>query len=326
MLRILKKLYLFAIIISIIITGCGVNTKKYSSIQLTKDGTQENPYQHPKFSPDGKYISYIRNGSIYISDMKGKAFKKIGNLNIATTYNSVTWSVDSKYIAFLARDRIEGIKTSSISVINIEDYSIERLFQSDWLTSPIWMYSETGQYIAAFDRKNYKYESKILPINSEYSHLLNNKEKNRIVVSLTPDGDKYIDENGEIRDEIKLSLVTAKISYNKNNIVFKDYNQICFWDIEKKIKSEYKHPFDEKLSCSNPTWSFDDTKIIFCLEEDNHYSIENYDIAIFDINSKKFKQITNTSDKLEYSPTLSPNNKMILYYEMNDGNIYLIKL
>lgn len=67
--------------------------------QLTKDAKSDDA---PKFSPDGQMLAFVRDDkSLVVMDVAGKQERVIASGFISASPRNVTWSADSKWIAYL---------------------------------------------------------------------------------------------------------------------------------------------------------------------------------------------------------------------------------
>ncbi len=289
-------------------------------IKVTINGTIEKPYLAPTWSPNGKHIAFIRGGDLYIADQDGKNIRHFKTKGMDVSYmedNSLSWSLDSKYLAMV----ICRGSTCSLGVFDTENSEIKAYFSSQWLSTPTWSYIGKKQFVSVMDNSNQLLETPLFKTDKFYK-----KHMKRKVLCLRSKGNVYIDENDSLRKDIKVHRVFSSLSNDKNYLVIKQSPNILLIDLNNKKSREIIHPFSKGYYIVHQLFSYDNSKIIFNLMKDNHYSIENCDIAIFDLKTKSFKKITDTKNKWEEMPSLSPDNKKIVYEERTDGNIYMIKI
>jgi len=130
-----------------------VKTKEVKTI--AEDDTDKN---NPMFSPDGKYISYLRSGKqggLYVikSDGTGtplRVAKSDGNNLFDIGITDYSWSPDSKWLAFARRDPTNTWDTWIVPAaggqeVNVTQYPQENL-------SPEW--TSDGKYLVFFSNRD----------------------------------------------------------------------------------------------------------------------------------------------------------------------------
>lgn len=316
-------------ILVIILNSCSKKDERLA--QLTFDGSTKHPYMFAKWSPDGKMITAVYKNNFMVLDKNGQKLKEIHDVNTAPTYLSYRWSLDGNYIAIRSREILDESyhkKESQLIIIDMKSFKIiEKSKSQRWLSIPRWATNEEGEYAYSFDESGNEIISSTYRIQRNSNKILNDENFRHKIYSY----------RGERKDELKLfnkeykqelGRYNSQFSNDRKKVLYSLYgkNIMCIYDISKKTVKKYIHPYGNNLFIIKYQWSNDDKSIILLLEKDGHYDIENFDIAIFDIQIEKFNKITETPDILEYCPNLSPNNKDIIYRNIDDGNIYKLKV
>ena len=315
--KIVIKLSMFLILILILVNCSKVKEENSNTIKITVNGTIDEPYFAPTWSPDGRYIAFIKNGDLYIADQNGKNIKHLKGINVSCRgYKTMQWSLDSKYLAMLIK---KGM--TSVGVLDIENWKIKSYFSSRWLSMPVWNYFGNKQSVSVLNNSNTLLETPPFKSNNYY-----NKKMRRKILYQRSGGYVYIDENDSIRKDIKIHRIVTDISHEKKYFIFEKSSNLSLSNIDNNSLSNIILPLAKDYYPIFPLFNYDDSKIVFNIAKDSHYSVENYDIAIYDLKNKIFKRITDTKNKQEAMPSLSPDNNKIVYEERTDGNIYMIRI
>jgi dipeptidyl-peptidase-4 len=80
----------------------------------------EGPERRASFSPDGRFLTYLHGGDLWLVSSEGRDPRKlVGNDDLDITISSYRWSPDGQAIAFLELDR------RNVPIRNIPDYLTE---------------------------------------------------------------------------------------------------------------------------------------------------------------------------------------------------------
>jgi len=73
----------------------------------------------------------------------------------------------------------------------------------------------------------------------------------------------------------------------------------------------------------NASWLPNSQAVVYQITEDDGQEITGSDIYMFNLNSKKATQLTNTTEVFEEYPSVSKDNQQILYTDIISGAVYV---
>lgn len=327
MLRIIVKysiITLLLLIVAIIIAkNIDFDKKEYHEsvqkiIRITNSDSTGLKYSIPVWSPDGKNIAYSDyNGEFYYADFNGVLIKKLKDTEIYNGTTGLNWSRDGRFVAYLSYSGM-----SSIRVIDLKNYTVKEVARNKWLSDPFWIFTKEGQKVSTISDMGIQYFSD----NFENNVMFPDKILNRNIVYISVKGDTYIDENGVINDSVKLGDMFTNLSFDKKLVTHVFNGKLFFYNIERKITVTVDSPYDDTDCLCRSIWSNDGKQILITLEK---YAVEDneplqFDIALYDLETKKFIRLTNTDNHVEERLSFSPDNKKIIFNDYRDGNIYIM--
>ncbi len=296
----------------------GKETRKDSRItKVTIDGTKDCCYHSPSWSPDGKQLAFTRKSALYLTDQNGKNITHLKGFNLGQSY--LEWSLDSRYLAMILRNKI----TYFVGVLDLETRKMKKFLKSYWMVLPSWTYLGKKGFVSVLNGAGQIITTPPFEIYNHYP-----KKMQRKVLYHHEKGLLYLDENDSVKT--KERTFDLSLSADKNYLVFEKNQELIIVNLNTEDSTVVENPFGKEYYFTEALFSYDNSKIIcnlaYDLKTDDHFVINDYDIAIYDIKTKVFKRVTNTRDQLEMTPCLSPDNKKIAYANRTDGNIYILNL
>lgn len=304
-----KYLMIFSILLSSLISA-------QTNYQLLIHGSLDDIVMSPVYSPDGRQIAYTKSGfnGIWIYNLQSKSNTQLTDESAAGF--AFKWSADSKSILTRVAKYEEMKRYNAVKIFDIETGESKQL--SDYKTMmpylPVW---------ADGDAKVY------LPIKGNDELLISAKEKNNQIGSSFVAFEKNnkvvvkdLSNNSEqIFEPIKdAQYINLSLSPDAAKIVFEVMGgNIFVMNIDGTNLND--------LGIGNrPRWSFDSSKIIYMIAEDDGHDYTSSDIYIINADGTQKRNLTNTSDLMEMNPCFAPDGKSIVFDLVNDGSIYLMNI
>lgn len=304
-----KYLMIFSILLSSLISA-------QTNYQLLIQGSLEDIVMNPVYSPDGSSIAYTKSGynGIWIYDLQSKSNTQLTDESAAGF--GFKWSADSKSILTRVAKYEEMKRYNAVKIFDIETGESKQL--SDYKTMmpylPVWADGDSKVY---------------LPIKSNDELLISAKEKNNQIGSSIVAFEKNnkvvvkdLSNNSEqIFEPIKeAQYINLSLSPDAAKIVFEVMGGNMFvMNIDGTNLND--------LGIGNrPRWSFDSSKIIYMIAEDDGHDYTSSDIYIINADGTQKRNLTNTSDLMEMNPCFAPDGKSIVFDLVNDGSIYLMNI
>lgn len=304
-----KYLMIFSILLSSLISA-------QTNYQLLIQGSLDDIVMKPVYSPDGSSIAYTKSGfnGIWIYDLQSKSNTQLTDESAAGF--GFKWSADSKSILTRVAKYEEMKRYNAVKIFDIETGESKQL--SDYKTMmpylPVWADGDSKVY---------------LPIKSNDELLISAKEKNNQIGSSIVAFEKNnkvvvkdLSNNSEqIFEPIKeAQYINLSLSPDAAKIVFEVMGGNMFvMNIDGTNLND--------LGIGNrPRWSFDSSKIIYMIAEDDGHDYTSSDIYIINADGTQKRNLTNTSDLMEMNPCFAPDGKSIVFDLVNDGSIYLMNI
>lgn len=304
-----KYLMIFSILLSSLISA-------QTNYQLLIQGSLEDIVMNPVYSPDGSSIAYTKSGynGIWIYDLQSKSTTQLTDESAAGF--GFKWSADSKSILTRVAKYEEMKRYNAVKIFDIETGESKQL--SDYKTMmpylPVWADGDSKVY---------------LPIKGNDELLISAKEKNNQIGSSIVAFEKNnkvvvkdLSNNSEqIFEPIKdAQYINLSLSPDAAKIVFEVMGgNIFVMNIDGTNLTD--------LGIGNrPRWSFDSSKIIYMIAEDDGHDYTSSDIYIINADGTQKRNLTNTSDLMEMNPCFAPDGKSIVFDLVNDGSIYLMNI
>lgn len=283
-------------------------------------GSTDDICMSPIISPDGNYIAFTKAGyrGIWIYNFSDKSIRQITD-EIAAGY-AMKWSPDSKYILSRPAYYDGPIRYNAVKIYNVE--TGESIQLSDYRTKmpslPQWSdYNEN-----AFIITNNQIES----FNTGLVATTEQKQNaSKILVYLTND-----DKIGVTDLTTNTTKVFDPFPGKKcmNISVSPDYQRIAFEIYGGNLYS-MKIDGTELTDLGKgyrAKWMSDSQHIIYMITEDDGHQFTSSDIYTIKYDGTEKRNITNTPEKIELSPSVSMSNNKIAFEVFDEGSIYFMNL
>lgn len=304
-----KYLMIFSILLSSLISA-------QTNYQLLIQGSLEDIVMNPVYSPDGSSIAYTKSGynGIWIYDLQSKSTTQLTDESAAGF--GFKWSADSKSILTRVAKYEEMKRYNAVKIFDIETGESKQL--SDYKTMmpylPVWADGDSKVY---------------LPIKSNDELLISAKEKNNqigsSIVAFEKNNKVVVKDFSNNAEQIfepinEAQYINLSLSPDAAKIVFEVMGGNMFvMNIDGTNLND--------LGIGNrPRWSFDSSKIIYMIAEDDGHDYTSSDIYIINADGTQKRNLTNTSDLMEMNPCFAPDGKSIVFDLVNDGSIYLMNI
>jgi tricorn protease len=295
--------------------------------QLTKSANNDSL---PIYSPDGKFIAFIRNSrAMFVYDVNAKKERELCKIYTDAppllNGNSVAWSPDSKWIAF-ANVSPETRSYTNVSVVSVNGGSAKPIsFLANSNTGSV-SWSPDGSFIL-FDTSQRTENGSLARIDlklrtpkfreDQFRDLFkqeNPKEKQspvQVSPTPTPQPSPTVSASPQTSPTTSLSdLVNVKKDDSKNT-------EIVFEDIRKRLSL-----INTGVDVSSQTISPDGKTVLVLASAENQFNL--YTISLDDLASDtSAKQITSTSG-FKSNAQFSPDSKEVYYIE--NGRVNIVSL
>jgi len=306
----MKKLF---VIIFISLTGL---ISAQSSSQLLIEGSQQEAAMNAVYSPDGTNIAYTKSGyqGIWVYNLKTQMKKQI--TDEAAAGFGFKWSSDSKSILTRVAKYEDLKRFNAVKVFNIETGESKQL--TDYKTMmpylPQWADGDTKIILPK------KTQDEIFTTDKSKNNLNQNsivvfEKNNKLIVK------NFSDNSEEIFEPIKdAQYINISTSPDDTKMVFEVIGGNMF-----VVNTDGSNLID--LGKGNrPRWSFDNSKIIYMIAQDDGHDFTASDIYTINSDGTGKKNLSNTADLIEMNPYFAPDGKSIAFDVVNDGSIYLMNI
>ncbi len=304
----LKKIFLLIILSSILIAQ-NVEIKRIQTIAI--EGEIE--FSYPKFIDENKLLLTTPNfKGLWIYDLTNKKLVQL-NDHFGSGYEPIAFD-GGKRVAFRMDEFVDRKKVSSIIVQNVENKNESYLISRQRnLGTPkllpdgtLFFYQNENPYTVS---KIFNVEADFIPTEAVEVFIDNTN-----LVIVAGGESKIINPLGE-----NINYIWPAVSPQQDKILFTAAGKgtyIC--DLEGKLISEIGY-------ANYPSWSDDGKWIAFMKDKDDGHQIVKSDIYIWNVETGKEIQITNSADKIEMYPAWSKDNKRLIYSTLG-GKIEIIYL
>ena len=104
------------------------------------------------------------------------------------------------------------------------------------------------------------------------------------------------------------------LSPDGKKVAFNHGNNVCVMNIDGTGKTVLDRGF-------NPVWA-NNSQIVYEQSKDDGHTYISSDLYIIGVSGAGKKALTNTSDKMEMCPAISPDGSKIVFTSFNDGQVY----
>lgn len=231
-----------------------IATKKLNRIAGDK-------FQLASFSPDGKYISYVKENNLYLYDLLNKKEKAVttdGKKNSIingapdwvyeeefTLVKAYDWSADSKCLAYYRFDesRVKEFSFPMYGSLYPENYIYKypKAGEENARVSVLMYHVETGKLVPVVASVAYEYIPRIqwLPVGDKLSIQFMNREQNAVYLDLADRNtgrcfNLYQEQSEtylEVQDVYFLRKKSAFLWLSERN----NYNHIYYFEFDEKL-------------------------------------------------------------------------------------------
>ena len=286
----------FLLISLLLITGAAkaetVKQGVLSNVTRLTTGTER--YENPRWSPDGSKIAFTNYGynNLYVMNSNGANKKCISTAEgVGFGYE---WANDSEQIfAADVRYTVESgrkVRKQALWSISIDGITerltedVTRLSQVTKLSSK--KYKSTRSALAS-QKVSFSCEPQGLYVVNQFGKKTLINEGPSFCPALSPDGKK---------------------------VAFNHGNNVCVMNIDGTGKTVLDRGF-------NPVWA-NNSQIVYEQSKDDGHTYISSDLYIIGVSGAGKKVLTNTSDKMEMCPAISPDGSKIVFTSFNDGQVY----
>ncbi|MCX7612156.1 MAG: hypothetical protein N2043_11275 [Ignavibacterium sp.] len=282
-------------------------------------GSLDDPILGPAFSPNGKFIAFSKANyrGIYIYSLEDKSITQISD-EIAAGF-AMQWSLDSRYI--LARPAYyDGpIRYNTIKIYDIINKEAIQLtdYRTKMPSLPYWS-AYNNQVIFAFKGNVETFQTNI-QVTPEFINNIPNKSvflmDDKIAVKDNISGKLDVFEPIKGKKCMNLS-----VSPDNQRVVFEIYGGNLY-----SMKTDGTELYDLGKGYRGK-WLKDSQTIVYMISEDDGHQFTYSDIFTIRYDGSNKKNITNTIDKLEMSPSPSLVDNTIVFEVLDEGTIHIMKL
>ena len=290
--------------------------------RLTEGEPHESPggFVRPFWSPDGSSLAMTddeRTGIwVMRSDGSGLRLVAIDNLE----GHELSWSPDSRYIAYRIEKTLGGKRHFAIKVIGLEDET-ERLVMnySRFLGSPRWV-SREGTVAFARDRsgsiaERHAADLQLSRIGGEIPRMVATTTGDLHIVISKPDGSER-------------KVLSGLDERCFDPILSPDAEHVCYVCLERggsisiaKADGTDTHSLGYG---SSPCWSPDGSMLAFEVTTDDGHRVTGSELYVVDLSGERRVQITDTPDLIERWPCWSPDGGQIAFTAQ--GDVYVLEI
>ncbi len=282
-------------------------------------GDFNDPLLGPTLSPNGKYIAYSKSNyvGIYVYDIESKSTFKLTD-EIAAGFG-IQWALDSRYILsrpayYEDKIRYNTVKiydTQTLTAIQLTDYRTRMPSMPSWSPSnnEVMMGSEGNVESFASGIETSSVYSKAFDDNIVF--LIDDK----IAVKNSTDG--------------KIKFFEPVTGKKCMNLAVAPDNQRVVFEIYGGDLYSMKTDGTELVNLGKGyrgKWLKDSETIVYMICEDDGHNFTYSDIFSIRYDGTNKKNLTNTADKHEMSPSASLVDNKIVFEVLNEGSIYLMEL
>lgn len=260
--------------------------------QLTHDAVK---YENPQWSPDGTKIAFTNFGynNLYVVESNGTNKKQISADNgVGFGYE---WNSDSQHIF-------------------ATDLRYTSVLGKRMRSQALWSISISGQKVRLTpDTKRMNQVSKIRC--AQYKKYRNATKLQHVTFSCEPEGLFVVDVLGHKSLINKGASFCPSLSPNGKKVAFNHGNNVCVMNIDGTDKRVLSRGF-------NPVWA-NNSQIVFEQSTDDGHTYTASELYIINVNGSGMKALTNTKDKIELCPSISPDGSKIAFVSFSDGQVYI---
>lgn len=283
-------------------------------------GSIEDICMNPTISPNGELVAFTKAGyrGIWIYKFSDNSINQITD-EIAAGF-AMQWSPDSKFIVSRPAYYDGPIRYNAVKIYNVE--SAEAVQLSDYRTKmpslPRWSdYNEKVFIVTNNEIENFS--------TGLTASLEQKKNFPKLLVYLTTD-----DKIGVTDLKTNTTKILEPLPGKKcmNLSVSPDYQRITFEVYGGNLYS-MKIDGTELTDLGKgyrAKWMSDSQHLIYMITEDDGHQFTSSDIYTIKFDGTDKRNVTNTIDKIELSPSASLVDNKIVFEVFDEGSIYFMNL
>lgn len=282
-------------------------------------GDENDPCLAPTFSPNGKYIAFSKSNykGIYIYNLDNKTISQITD-EVAAGF-AMQWSIDSKYILSRPAYYDGPIRYNTVKIFDIQTKQAKQLtdYRTKMPSLPYWS-PYNDEVVIAFKGNVEEFQS-----NLNIAPPVNNSMNNDIIFLID---DKIAVKNSTTG---KINIYEPVKGKKCMNISVSPDNKRIAFEIYGGDLHSMKTDGTELVNLGKgyrPKWLNDSETIVYMISEDDGHQFTYSDIFSIKYNGTNKRNLTNTKDRHETSPSVSLKDNTIVFEVLNEGSIHLMKL
>lgn len=283
-------------------------------------GSVEDICMNPTISPNGEFVAFTKAGyqGIWIYKFSDNSINQITD-EIASGF-AMQWSPDSKFILSRPAYYDGLIRYNAVKIYNIE--TAEAIQLTDYRTKmpslPVWSNYNENVFIVT-DNQIESFSTGLVATTEQ------KQSAAQLLVYLTNDdkiGVKDLTNNTtKIFEPISgKKCMNLSISPDNQRIAFEIYGGNLY-----SMKTDGTELVDLGIGY-RAKWMADSQHLIYMITEDDGHQFTSSDIYTIKYDGTEKRNITNTNDKIELSPSASYANNKIVFEVFDEGSIYFMNL
>lgn len=289
-----------------------------SPIKIT--GSTDDICMNPTISPDGEIVAFTKAGyqGIWIYKFSDNTIAQITD-ELAAGF-AMQWSPDSKFILSRPAYYNGPIRYNAVKIYNVE--TSEAIQLSDYRTKmpslPRWSDYNKSVFIVTNNEPE-----------SFSTGLISSEEQKRnasqVLVYLTNDDKIAVKDLKNNSTKIFEPVAGKKcmnlsVSPDNQRVAFEIYGGNLY-----SMKTDGTELYDLGKGY-RAKWMADSQHLVYMITEDDGHQFTSSDIYTIRFDGTDKRNITNTSDKIELSPSASLVNNKIVFEVFDEGSIYFMNL
>ncbi|MEP0861441.1 MAG: hypothetical protein HRF52_08390 [Ignavibacterium sp.] len=309
------KIKIFVLVLNLLLMNVVAQTLP---IKIT--GSVEDICMNPTISPNGEFVAFTKAGfqGIWIYKFSDNSINQITD-EIAAGF-AMQWSPDSKFILSRPAYYDGPIRYNAVKIYNVE--TAEAIQLTDYRTRmpslPRWSNYNENVFIVT-DNQIESLSTGLIATSEQ------KQSSSQQLVYLT--NDDKIGVKDLTNNTIKIiepipgkKFMNISISPDNQRIAFEIYGGNLY---SMKIDGTELVDLGKGYRAK---WMADSQHLIYMITEDDGHQFTSSDIYIIKYDGTEKRNITNTNDKIELSPSASFVNNKIVFEVFDEGSIYFMNL
>lgn len=283
-------------------------------------GSVEDICMNPTISPDGELVAFTKTGyrGIWIYKFSDNTIIQITD-EIAAGF-AIQWSPDSKYLLSRPAYYDGPIRYNAVKIYNVETAEAIQLseYRTNMPSLPRWTDYNEKVFIIT-NNEIEKFSTGLISSAEQKQNLP------KVLVYLTTDDKLGVTDLNTNTTKILepfpgKKCMNLSTSPDNQRIVFEIYGgNLYSMKIDGTELTDLGKGYRAK-------WLSDSQHIIYMITEDDGHQFTSSDIYTIRFDGTEKRNITNTPDKIELSPSASMTNNKIVFEVFDEGSIYFMNL